>query len=181
MIHYALRCGGGHEFDGWFKDSASFDTQSQRGLLDCPICADRRVERALMTPSVRTRIAKPPTIEIPAPANQPGPPADSTSGTAVATHTTPGTDAAPPSGAQLGAHLPPMPDQLRAVLQRMRAAVEKNCDYVGRDFAHAARQMASGEEAPRPIYGEATPEQEAAMEDDGIEFARIPWVPRANG
>ena len=63
MIHYALRCGGGHEFDGWFKDSASFDQQASRGLLDCPICADRRVERALMAPNVRTRQAVRPVID----------------------------------------------------------------------------------------------------------------------
>ncbi len=74
-----------------------------------------------------------------------------------------------------------MPDQVRAVLQRIRAEVEKNCDYVGPRFAEAAREIATGAEPPRPIYGEATPEQEAELAEDGIEVSRIPWVPRANG
>ena len=33
MIHYALRCGGGHEFDGWFKDSASFEKQDSSTVI----------------------------------------------------------------------------------------------------------------------------------------------------
>ena len=38
MIHYALRCGNAHEFDGWFRSSASFDQQAAGLLLDCPVC-----------------------------------------------------------------------------------------------------------------------------------------------
>jgi hypothetical protein len=159
MIHYALQCAGGHDFDGWFKDSASFDEQSRRGLLACPECADTKVERALMAPSVRTRRAAAPKLI----AAQPAAPA------AVP---------APVPSTAVGA---PMPDQVRAVLQRIRAEVEKSCDYVGPDFAQAARDIATGAEPPRAIYGEATPEQEAELAEDGIEVARIPWVPRANG
>jgi hypothetical protein len=178
MIHYALRCAGSHEFDGWFKDSASFDAQARAGLLGCPICASPDVQRALMAPSVRTRAAVRPRPEVVAAPDAHG--AAGRTDMAVA---------APAQGDQSGGGdvqgeqlvLPPMPDQMRAMLQRMRAAVEKHCDYVGADFAESARQMANGEVTPRPIYGEATPEQEASLEDDGIAFARIPWVPRANG
>jgi hypothetical protein len=158
MIHYALRCAGGHEFDGWFKDSASFDVQARSGLLDCPVCADTKVERALMAPNLRTRTAALPAPEAPASA---APPA-----------------ATPVPTASVST---PMPDQVRAVLQRIRADVEKSCDYVGPRFAEAARGIATGAEPPRPIYGEATPEQEAELAEDGIEVSRIPWVPRANG
>ncbi|MGH7108241.1 MAG: DUF1178 family protein, partial [Acetobacteraceae bacterium] len=38
MIHYQVRCQAGHEFDGWFKDSATFDRQVKRGLIECPVC-----------------------------------------------------------------------------------------------------------------------------------------------
>jgi hypothetical protein len=166
MIHYALRCGSGHEFDGWFKDSASFDTQSQHGLLDCPVCADTSVSRALMAPNVRTRAATRPARDI-APAATPPIAVDGTA------------PVAPDAGQ--AAVLPPMPDQVRAALQRVRAAVEKHCDYVGGDFAEAAREIATGAAPPRPIYGEATPDEEAELRDEGIDFGKIPWVPRANG
>ena len=52
MIHYTLRCDNGHEFDGWFKDSAAFDRQAKRGLVECPGCGATRVSRALMAPAI---------------------------------------------------------------------------------------------------------------------------------
>ena len=70
-----------------------------------------------------------------------------------------------------------MPAQLRALLARMRAEVEKNCDYVGQDFAEEARKIHNGEAEARGIYGETTDSEAEALKEDGIEFARLPWVP----
>ena len=72
-----------------------------------------------------------------------------------------------------------LPDQVRAVLSRMRAEVEKNCDYVGPSFAAEARRIHNGESEARGIYGESTPDEAAALKEDGIEVASIPWVGRA--
>ena len=72
MIHYNLRCGEGHEFDSWFNNSASFEKQARRGLLECPHCGSTKVDRALMTPNVprKGRITadppKPPVPQLPA-------------------------------------------------------------------------------------------------------------------
>ena len=74
-----------------------------------------------------------------------------------------------------------VPDEVRAMLQKLRAEVERNCDYVGPAFAEEARRIHEGGAEPRGIYGESTPEQAEALADDGIEVARIPWVPRADG
>ena len=74
-----------------------------------------------------------------------------------------------------------MPDHMRVALQRLRAEVERSCDYVGPNFAEDARRMHDGDLPARPIYGETTPEQAEALADDGIAVARIPWVPRADG
>lgn len=53
MIHYALVCDdGGHAFDGWFRDSAAFETQSSQRLVSCPFCASTNVARAVMAPHV---------------------------------------------------------------------------------------------------------------------------------
>ena len=75
----------------------------------------------------------------------------------------------------------PMPAQLIAMLQRMRAEVEKSCDYVGPGFAEEARKIANGEAEARGIYGEATDAEAESLAEDGIEIARLPWVPRADG
>jgi hypothetical protein len=91
---------------------------------------------------------------------------------------------APPAPAQAGKRAAVagagVPDQVRAVLQRMREEVERNCDYVGPDFAEEARRMHSGESERRGIYGETTPDEAASLADEGIEFASIPWLPRSD-
>ena len=59
MIVYSLRCKNGHEFEGWFRDSASYDVQSEEGKLSCPTCNSRRVEKAIMAPAVAASDRKP--------------------------------------------------------------------------------------------------------------------------
>jgi hypothetical protein len=67
---------------------------------------------------------------------------------------------------------------MKKQLQELRAKVETNCDYVGAQFAEEARRIHHGEVAHRDIYGEATDEQAKELADEGVEFARIPWLPR---
>lgn len=55
MIRYDLVCVGGHRFDSWFRDSATFDRQRKRGVVQCPVCASDKVEKALMTPGLPAR------------------------------------------------------------------------------------------------------------------------------
>ncbi len=52
MISYSLHCHKGHEFEGWFRDSAAFDEQSFAGQLGCPVCDSMRIEKAIMAPAV---------------------------------------------------------------------------------------------------------------------------------
>ncbi len=156
MIHYQLQCDQAHAFDGWFKDSATFEKQAKRGLIECPECGSTSVERALMAPAVPKKgNTLPVPVKPQAPAAAPQPPV-------------------PVAGGRL-------PAQMVAMLQRMRAEVEKHCDYVGDGFADEARRIHRGEVDERPIYGEATDEQAESLAEEGINVARIPWVPRADG
>ena len=154
MIHYQLRCRTAHEFDGWFSDSTSFDKQAKLGLLECPVCGTAEVERALMAPAVPKKGRPPRKTRAAAPPEVPVP-------VAVA-------------GEKL-------PDGVRAMLQKLRSEVEKNCDYVGDAFADEARKIHNGESDVRGIYGETTPDEALALAEEGIEVAKIPWVPRADG
>jgi len=52
VITYSLRCHKGHEFEGWFRDSAAFDAQSGSGHLTCPSCNSAKIEKAIMAPAV---------------------------------------------------------------------------------------------------------------------------------
>ena len=52
MIKYQLICDSEHEFEGWFRDSAEFDAQSEGGLLECPLCGASEVRKAVMAPAI---------------------------------------------------------------------------------------------------------------------------------
>ena len=62
MILFALRCAADHEFEGWFRDGASFDRQSAAGKIACPQCGDTAVSKAPMAPRVaRSRSGETPS------------------------------------------------------------------------------------------------------------------------
>ncbi len=145
MIHYQLRCETDHAFDGWFKDSASFEKQAKRGLLECPVCGTDKVERALMAPALPKKSNRQNEM-VPAKAATPA----------------------------------KLPAQLQAMLHKLRDEIERNADYVGPEFADEARKIHTGEADARAIYGEASPEEAEALAEEGIEVARIPWLPRAD-
>lgn len=50
MILFELRCGSDHQFEGWFKDNATFDAQQAAGQIVCPVCGDTNVVKAIMAP-----------------------------------------------------------------------------------------------------------------------------------
>lgn len=52
MIRYDLICEKGHDFDGWFRDSAAYDQQAERGLVSCALCGSAKVQKALMAPGI---------------------------------------------------------------------------------------------------------------------------------
>ena len=73
-----------------------------------------------------------------------------------------------------------MPDPVRSLLKRLRAEVEKHCDYVGAGFAEEARRIHYGESKARGIYGETSPSDAEALADEGIEFGVVPWLRRSD-
>ncbi len=58
MIKYQLRCASEHEFEGWFRDSADYDAQAGKGLIECPACGSSEVRKAIMAPAVARRPAE---------------------------------------------------------------------------------------------------------------------------
>ena len=67
MILYELKCSNGHYFEGWFKDSSTYDLQEKRGEVACPICSDISVSKAPMAPAVSTSRKKDNRAQQPAP------------------------------------------------------------------------------------------------------------------
>ena len=168
MIHYALRCAAEHDFDGWFKSSADFERLAQGGYLSCPQCGNTAVNRGMMAPRIVGKAVAPLPTEVHPPPLQGAP----TRTNFVQPSTAPNA-----STGQKRIVAGPIPDALRSMLARFRQEVEANCDYVGANFAEEARRIHEGEAPARGIYGEATADEAESLEADGINVARIPWVP----
>ncbi len=52
MIRYDLICDRGHSFDGWFRDSATYDAQQRAGHITCPTCGSANIDKQLMAPRI---------------------------------------------------------------------------------------------------------------------------------
>jgi hypothetical protein len=155
MILYALKCKQGHEFSAWFANSAAFDTQQRRGLLVCPVCATRKVEKALMAPNVAKPAKKPGAAKRrPVEAQRESVPESAPETQRVTTHR-----------------------ELAAAVRKLRAQVEANSEYVGPRFSEEARKIHYEEAPARGIHGEATPEEAKALREEGIEFFPLPILP----
>jgi hypothetical protein len=160
MILYRLRCSKGHEFESWFKDSKTYERQEKKSLIGCAVCGDSKVARAIMAPRIGKKSN---AVEGEAPPAAPAPTAEQ--------------QQAQQQMAALARH---MPKELREALMKVRTEVEKNCEHVGDKFAEEARKIHYGESNKRGIYGETSDEEAEALAEEGIEFGRLPWIPRGN-
>jgi hypothetical protein len=144
-----LRCTSGHGFEGWFASEDDFLNQNGRGLIECPICADRAIARLPSAPRLNLSGAR--AVE-PAPAAAPSaPPAEPPS---------------TPAGAVQAAWM-------RAVRQLIA-----NTEDVGPRFAEEARRIHYGETPERGIRGQTTAEERQSLHDEGIEVLSLP-LPQA--
>ena len=50
MKVFNLKCEHGHSFEGWFKSHVAYEDQQARGLLSCPFCESRVIEKTLSAP-----------------------------------------------------------------------------------------------------------------------------------
>ena len=64
-----LRCANGHGFEGWFASDDEFMAQNGRGLVECPLCADKVIGRMPSAPRLnlsgaREPVAKPQAADL---------------------------------------------------------------------------------------------------------------------
>ena len=158
MIKYALRCDREHIWDAWFPSISGYDDQRARGLVDCPYCGSKQIEKAPMAPSIvtsKSQVARQETESEPAP--QPTLP--------------------------VANELPNLtiPEPIRAMLAEIKERVEKTHDFVGDTFAREVRAMHEGETEERPIYGQATPSEVRALIEDDIPIAPLSMLAAPKG
>lgn len=61
MKVYNLRCEHEHRFEGWFSSEEDFCAQSDKGLIACPVCANRAVTRLPSAPRLNLSGAQEPS------------------------------------------------------------------------------------------------------------------------
>ncbi|GBD50753.1 DUF1178 family protein [Methylopila sp. Yamaguchi] len=147
MIRYQLTCAAAHGFDGWFRSSADFDGQAERGLLSCPACGSAEVRKALMAPALAT------ASDVPGPA------------------------LAAPSPAEPVTLVSEKDRALRAMLRELREHVTRTAEDVGDRFPEVARQIHAEEIEPRSVYGRATFEEAKALAEEGVPVHPLPRFP----
>lgn len=166
MILYSLRCHKDHLFETWFRDSAAYESQTEAGAIECPVCGSKRVEKAIMAPSVAKSSGRSHSREE----------VKATAGPAASGAPAP---QVPVSGATTKAMREvEQSAKVRRALHELRRQVEENFDYVGPGFAEEARKIHYGETEERAIYGETSEEEALALEEEGVSVRRIPWLPR---
>ena len=165
MIKFTLNCDEQHTFDCWFPDSDSLSHQLEMKFVDCPICGSLNITRPLSapnlsTPKTRTRISK------------------TNSAAASAVDLPPMREIVGSATSQVATL--PSGDVMRSMLREMQKVVERDFTNVGENFANEARRIHTGESDPVNIYGKCTPDEQAELEEDGVEFGVMPWLPPDN-
>jgi hypothetical protein len=130
MIAYDLRCGNGHAFEGWFKDTRAYQDQKKKGLIACPVCNDTYVSRIPSTFAIKSSQNVDATLD---------------------SYT-----------------------ELMESGKKIVDFIEKNFDDVGCNFAKEALKMHYGVTEPRSIRGVSTKEEEKTLQDEGVQFFKIP-------
>ena len=144
MIIFELACGQGHRFEGWFASAADFDRQAGARMVSCPVCDAVDVARI---PSAKVRVG--------------------TASRRQADATARAADPAEAPGTEAIAGLPP------EVIARLREIV-RNTENVGRRFPEEARKIHYDEAPARAIRGQASKEESAELEEEGIDVSTLP-------
>lgn len=59
MKIFDLLCAGGHRFEGWFGSAEDYKGQKKRGILDCPTCGSKEVDRVPSAARINTGVPQP--------------------------------------------------------------------------------------------------------------------------
>tara|TARA_A100001015_G_scaffold318146_1_gene437097 strand:- start:339 stop:761 length:423 start_codon:yes stop_codon:yes gene_type:complete len=70
-------------------------------------------------------------------------------------------------------------DEKNKLLQ-LRNFIEKNFQYVGKDFSKKVREVYYDKKNNKAIYGTTTPKEREELAEEGIDLLSIPWVNKDN-
>ena len=65
-------------------------------------------------------------------------------------------------------------------LLKLRKFIEKNFEYVGKDFSKKVREIYYDKSSKKTIYGTTTSKEREELAEEGIDLISIPWVNKEN-
>ena len=177
-----LQCAGMHTFEGWFGSEDDYQSQRQRNLVACPLCANTEVRKLPSAPRLNFG------AEAPRQAKSAAKEESSTAAVSAAPNTglpgSPGLPAVPavPTAQAMASSLaqvhPEAAEMVQEAWMKMVKHVIANTEDVGQNFAEEARKMHYGESEERNIRGQASVEETQDLLEEGIEVMPLP-VPDA--
>lgn len=161
-----LQCSRQHSFEGWFGSEDDFQSQLARSLIECPLCADKFIQKLPSAPRLNLGVHP----AAPTASDKAGQTAACPASTALAPQENP----ASPSVQSMPEGLPPV--QQAAFLKALRHVV-KHTEDVGQRFADEARRMHYGEAEARNIRGQTSVREAVELLEEGIEVMPLPMLP----
>lgn len=64
MKVFNLQCSALHRFEGWFVSEEDYASQVERGLLECPLCADKTVHKLPSAPRLNLGASEAPAAAV---------------------------------------------------------------------------------------------------------------------
>ena len=160
-----LQCGQRHSFEGWFGSEDDFQSQLLRGMVECPLCADKAVVKMPSAPRLNFGGHREPTEKAKPLSDSAAP-----SSAGLADKQTK-TGLAVVEGASDSAR--PSTEQQAAFLKAVRHVLA-NTEDVGDRFANQARAMHYGDVEPRSIRGQTTQREAVELIEEGIDVMALP-------
>ena len=156
MIKYKLACKSiyckkENDFEAWFQNIESYETQKKSGLINCPRCGGSDVIKLLTAPSLNKL------------SNQ-----DLSNNTEKVSANVPKTNQNFEQKIDI--------KNITTLLRAIKKEIQKNSTYVGNEFVTQARSMKLGKIEEKPIHGHGSKEEIEGLRDEGIEVVNIPWV-----
>lgn len=160
-----LQCAHQHSFEGWFASEDDFQSQLSRGLVECPMCADKSVQKLPSAP--RLNLGGHSSADVASQSNQvvPSQAPPLKSDESLRENTT-----------AMGASAGQSHTEQAAFLKALRHVLARSED-VGARFAEEARRMHYGELEARSIRGQTSAREAVELMEEGIEVMPLPMLP----
>ena len=155
MIKYSLKCNEVNcnkkePFDGWFQNSASFEKQISAGYISCPHCGSLKIKKNLMSPSLKSIKEINPKIN-----------SKNVKHDELYKKTSKQFD-------------------MMVVLRNLKKEIQKNAEFVGKNFTKEAKAIQEGKSKQRAIYGQANAKDLDELKSKNIDVISVPWVHEDN-